>query len=133
MMKKNSNIIIMLITGLLILAAYVLGIGCPIKYMTGISCPGCGMTRAVVECIHLDFINAWYYHPLFFTLPLIIIVLFLGERIPSRIRKTMMIACIATYIAVYFIRLFFVKNTVVTIDLGQGYIALVIKKIMSAL
>lgn len=133
MAKKKSNIIILLITGLLILAAYVLGIGCPIKYMTGISCPGCGMTRAVVECIHLDFIHAWYYHPLFFTLPIIIIILFLGERIPSRIRKIIMATCIVAYIAVYFIRLFFVKNTVVTIDLGQGYITLVIKKIMSAI
>lgn len=133
MAKNKSNIIILLITGLLILAAYVLGIGCPIKYMTGISCPGCGMTRAVVECIHLDFIRAWYYHPLFFTLPIIIIVLFFWAKIPSRIRKTMMIACIVAYIAVYFIRLFFVKDTVVTIDVGQGFIALVIKKIMSAL
>ncbi|MDE7047571.1 MAG: DUF2752 domain-containing protein, partial [Lachnospiraceae bacterium] len=24
----------------------VLGIGCPIKFITGISCMGCGMTRA---------------------------------------------------------------------------------------
>ncbi|MDE6635189.1 MAG: hypothetical protein K2K09_01105, partial [Lachnospiraceae bacterium] len=85
----------------------------------------------VIECIHLEFIHAWYYHPLFFTLPIIIIVLLLGERIPSRIRKSMMIACIVAYIAVYFVRLFFVKNTVVTIDLRQGFIALVIKKLMS--
>ena len=25
---------------------YVTGIGCPIKFWTGVSCPGCGMTRA---------------------------------------------------------------------------------------
>ena len=25
------------------------GVGCPIKHVTGVSCPGCGMTSAVIS------------------------------------------------------------------------------------
>ena len=43
-----------------------LGISCPIKFVTGISCAGCGMTRAwKVLLFHGDFRQAFYYHPLF--------------------------------------------------------------------
>ncbi len=126
MSKKNSNIIMLLITGLLILAAYILGIGCPIKYMTGISCPGCGMTRAVYECFHFNFGAAFYYHPLFFTLPVIIIVLLLWNRIPAHAGNAVMISCIVAYLAVYVIRLFFLKDTVVAIEPEKGFIVKII-------
>lgn len=45
---------------------------CPIKAIIGISCPGCGMTRALISAFCFDFSNAFNYHPLF---PLIIIEL----------------------------------------------------------
>ena len=54
-----------------------LGIGCPIKYATGISCIGCGMTRAWLSLLHLDIRGAFYYHPAFFLPPLVLIVLHL--------------------------------------------------------
>ena len=40
------------------------GIGCPILYVIGIPCPGCGMTRAVLACLRLDFAAAFRYHPM---------------------------------------------------------------------
>ncbi|MCI8308107.1 MAG: DUF2752 domain-containing protein [Lachnospiraceae bacterium] len=123
----------LLITGLLILAAYILGIGCPIKYMTGVSCPGCGMTRAVIECFHFNFRSAFYYHPLFFTLPVIIIVLLLWKRIPVRIRNAVMIIFIVAYLSVYVIRLFYVKDSVVTMEPGRGFVARIIKQIINEL
>lgn len=33
------------------------GITCPIKQWTGISCPGCGMTRAWLSVLHGDFLR----------------------------------------------------------------------------
>ncbi len=51
----------------------VLGIGCPIKFITGISCMGCGMTRAWLSVLCLDFKSAFYYHPGFWIPPLVII------------------------------------------------------------
>ena len=44
-------------------------IPCPIKYLTGISCPGCGMSRACISALRLDFAAAFAYHPLWIALP----------------------------------------------------------------
>lgn len=38
---------------------------CPFLFLWGIPCPGCGMTRAFLALLHLDFAAAFYYHPLF--------------------------------------------------------------------
>lgn len=57
----------------------MMGITCPILFMTGISCAGCGMTRAWLSLFRLDFGAAFYYHPLFW-LPALLIVLFLFEK-----------------------------------------------------
>ena len=32
----------------------------------GVLCPSCGGTRCVVEMVHGNFINAFFYHPVFF-------------------------------------------------------------------
>ena len=45
------------------------GIGCPFYRIFGIPCPGCGMTRAFLACLRLDFAAAWRYHPMVFSLP----------------------------------------------------------------
>ena len=31
--------------------------------ITGLPCPGCGMTRAFIRLLHLDFAGAWQMHP----------------------------------------------------------------------
>lgn len=49
---------------------------CPFRLILGISCPGCGMTRALHSMLRLDFSGAFHYHPLFWTIPLIFIYLF---------------------------------------------------------
>ena len=36
---------------------------CPVYWITGIPCPGCGMTRAFFALMHLDFEAAFYWHP----------------------------------------------------------------------
>lgn len=38
---------------------------CPFWMMLHIQCPGCGMTRAILSAIRLDFYNAFRYHSLF--------------------------------------------------------------------
>lgn len=37
---------------------------CPFKLMTGLPCPGCGMTRSVVALLHGDVTGSAYFHPL---------------------------------------------------------------------
>ncbi len=65
--KKDIKLAIIVITVVFIVygCLHLLGIGCPIKFITGVSCAGCGMTRACISAAHLDFGKAFYYHPLF--------------------------------------------------------------------
>ncbi len=42
----------------------ILGIGCPIKFITGVPCLGCGMTRALISVLELNLKDALYYHPM---------------------------------------------------------------------
>ncbi len=42
-----------------------LGITCPIKFCTGISCAGCGMSRAWLALLRGDLGAAVSFHPLF--------------------------------------------------------------------
>ena len=37
---------------------------CPFKMLTGLPCPGCGMTRSVVTLLHGDLGASLFYHPL---------------------------------------------------------------------
>ncbi|MCC6176859.1 MAG: DUF2752 domain-containing protein [Chloroflexi bacterium] len=37
---------------------------CPFKVMTGLPCPGCGLTRSVVFLLHGDLTASLYFHPL---------------------------------------------------------------------
>ena len=53
---------------LYVVLSYSIGLSCPIKWFTGISCPGCGMTRSLLSIFRLDFQAALYYHCLIYML-----------------------------------------------------------------
>jgi hypothetical protein len=36
---------------------------CPSRLLTGIPCPGCGLTRSVTSLAHADFRRGWLYNP----------------------------------------------------------------------
>ena len=57
---------------LYVLIISVLNIGCPIYAITRIECPTCGVTRAMISLLRLDFASYVNYQP--FALPLIIAV-----------------------------------------------------------
>ena len=61
------------------LAYFVLnrfGITCVFRSFLGIPCPGCGMTRAAIGLLRLDFAGAWCYNPLIFVMPYVFLYLF---------------------------------------------------------
>jgi len=41
---------------------------CAIRFITDVTCPGCGMTRAMLSLGKMDFQGAYLYHPLSFPL-----------------------------------------------------------------
>ena len=47
------------------------GLPCLFELAFGIPCPGCGMTRAALALLQLDFAAAFSYHPMIFAMPIL--------------------------------------------------------------
>ena len=74
----------LLITGI-ILAVVVLmryfNITCFILELTGIPCPGCGMTRALIAAAQLRFAEAFAWHGMFWSVPLLYLCFLFDGRL----------------------------------------------------
>jgi len=53
---------------------------CLFHAVTGIDCPGCGMTRAFLHLAHGDFTAAWSFHPFSPFVALLLLVLAWGPK-----------------------------------------------------
>lgn len=120
--KFLKNIKLVLALGIVYLFFYITGVGCPIQYITGISCAGCGMTRAWMCVLRLDFQGAFMYHPLFWTIPLAVAVFFSYERLPKKICKSGIRLLLISFIVVYLVRLIDPSNLIVQMNVRQGII-----------
>lgn len=94
-----------ILVGVAAVAFMYWAIGCPIRYFTGVCCPGCGMTRAVWSALCLDFPSALHYHPLVFLLPFAALFLLFQKKIPRRLFYAAWAGCIAAFLGVYLFRL----------------------------
>lgn len=59
---------------------------CPFKALTGLPCPGCGMTHAFLALGRLDLAGAWAANPLVFPLAALA-ALYAADRIPGALRS----------------------------------------------
>lgn len=133
-MKKRKEALSLLIgIGLVVLWMSVSGLGCPIKKLTGISCAGCGMSRALLAAAQFQFSKAFYYHPLFWLCPIIIALYVFWERISPTIRKHIFMLIIICFCSVYVLRLFFIENNIVEIDVQSGLLPSLIQKLITHL
>ena len=75
-MSKNRELIIVIFIGAIIsfVATTVFNKSiCLSINIFGFPCPACGMTRAYLSLLHGNVKGAFYYHPLFWTVPFILI------------------------------------------------------------
>lgn len=76
MKKKILTLLVIIVSFILYLIIgehFSLYIDCPIKKLTGLYCPGCGITRMFFSILQLDFYQAFRYNPLvFISLPFFI-------------------------------------------------------------
>lgn len=109
---------------LLFIFFFLIGYHCPIRLLLGISCPGCGMTRAWFSLLQFNVSKAFYYHPLFFLAPVFVYII-LGKK-PllgnKKKEKIFYIFITSTFIIVYMIRMFFIPNEIVFIHIEKGYL-----------
>lgn len=98
----------------------LLHIGCPIRFTTGISCPGCGMTRAILSLLSLDFQLAFYYHPLFVITPFMLYLFLFEDFTKPIVLKVSWTVIIISFIVVYFLRILVLHSSVVSIDISDS-------------
>ncbi|MFT3950445.1 MAG: DUF2752 domain-containing protein [Oscillospiraceae bacterium] len=113
----------------LLLALYVIGVGCPIRRITGASCPGCGMTRAVLSLLRFHFHDAIAFHPLVILMPIALPFFLFYEKIPRRLAKILLWLAIATFFAVYIIRLLWENGDVVNIDFHESLLYIIFRRL----
>ena len=110
------------------------GLPCPIKYMTGISCAGCGMTRAVLSAIGGEFSRAFYYHPLWFLVPIVAVILSVAKIMKKdRLFDVTLWGFAIAMLALWIVRLIDRNCTVVTVDFDASVWARVVGMLESAL
>ena len=120
MKKIKDAILTILAVAFVYTIFYITGIGCPIKFLTGVSCMGCGMTRAYLSLLRLDFAGAFRYHPLF-PIPAIAAVLFLfRSRISQKIVNFLLFTTIALFSIIYLLRILDPSDTVVVFEPANG-------------
>lgn len=87
---------------------------CPFANITGMACPGCGMTRAASRLLRGDFVSAVEFHPL---VPAVAAVAIAGwgwlllrraglvRPMSNRVLNTIMVVALAALLAVWVLRL----------------------------
>ncbi|MBQ9270436.1 MAG: DUF2752 domain-containing protein [Oscillospiraceae bacterium] len=98
----------------------LMGIHCPIRFLTGISCPGCGMTRAWLSVLQGDFAQAMSFHPLFWTLIPAVIVIIFQKQLSRQLFYGLVWCWILLMIVVYLVRLFLIENQIVVFEPWNG-------------
>lgn len=83
---------------------YFTPIECIFLSLTGLPCPGCGMTRALLSAVTLNFKSAFSYHFMFWSVPILYICyLFDGRLFKSKPLNTVLYAVIGAGFAVNWI------------------------------
>lgn len=66
---------------------------CPMVWITGYPCPACGLTRAGICLLHLDFMGAWKMHPFIYAV-IGYLILFLWNRYILQWNKETYLKCL---------------------------------------
>lgn len=120
--KKHRSVLVACVAVIfLYVVLFAVGIGCPIKYLTGVSCPGCGMTRACISSLRLDFSKAFEYHPLWFAVfPMSALLVFFKAKGNGKAVTCTSIMAGCMLVAVYFFRMVFAQGEVVSFSVQSG-------------
>ena len=66
---REKRVLLIMVVAVAAAIIFIFTLNCPFRALTGIPCPGCGMTRAFLCLLRLDPRGAFLYHPMF---PLVI-------------------------------------------------------------
>lgn len=97
-------------TAIYMAVVLTLDLGCPIRNLIGFPCPGCGITRATLCLLRLDFAGAWRMNPaVFFAYPYLFFLLHYQTRFFAGwkrwIKASILFGGAGLFLLIYFIRL----------------------------
>ena len=78
------------------------------QYLTGVPCPGCGLSRALAALLRLDFWTALRFHPMVFVLPPVVLYVLFGKKPlfgSKNLERMLLWSVIVLDIAIWMIRL----------------------------
>ena len=82
--KLRRNLLLLLLYAGLLAVWYFFDLPCIPRWLTGIPCPTCGMTRAWMSVFRLDLAGAFLQHPMFWSIPVLgLYLLFDGQLFPN--------------------------------------------------
>lgn len=102
-----AKLVLFSICGGILVLWTVFRLPCPIRCLTGIICPGCGMGRAWLAALRLDLFHAFRFHPLFWTVPVVILFLLYDCRVFRRnwLNTLVLVAILLGLLGCYVLRL----------------------------
>lgn len=131
--KRRLNRIEVITSVAAVVVLYVIlesfGVTCPIKYITGISCAGCGMSRAWIALLHFNIHEAFMYHPLFFLPPVVVIVMLLKSKINIKFYKIFVFTMVGAFVIVYLYRMFIGTGDIVVFEPQNNILFRIIRKL----
>lgn len=96
---KDAKWAFILLIAYFVLAAKFSYSTCPVVMLIGFPCPACGLTRAVMLLLHLDFAGAFQMHP-FIYMVIIFAILFMWRRYVRTIQQDQLLKWAAVIIIV---------------------------------
>ena len=123
--KYKTGVIVFFVSLIIMFLSYFGFYKCPFKYIFGISCPFCGMTRAFYSLFSLKIHKSFYYHalwPLFLISLLTYFILKIKKvKINKKLENGIMILIALTFLTYYIIRNI-TGSPVVKVEFGKSLI-----------
>lgn len=119
-MKLKIFILSSLIGSYIIIASLFSSTICVLKNVTGLPCPGCGLTRAYLSLFHGDISKAFRYHPLFL-LPAILLILLIYNKVRINkfiINEKLVIGFIIIFLVIYALRMIILFPKCIPMDIN---------------
>lgn len=85
--KKYLIVLLILVLYYIIYKIFHIGVPCIFNYITGLYCPGCGLTRMCISILKLDFYQAFRYNPFVFVLLVLTIIYLIIKFILLRFKN----------------------------------------------
>jgi hypothetical protein len=108
----------------------LVGITCPIRFFTGISCAGCGMSRAWIALLHMDFAAAFRYHPLFWVPIPAVLIFWYRDRFPITLYRAGVVLVTVLFLTVYAVRMFDAADMIVVFKPTDGFLYRIFTRIL---